>query len=425
MTHCSVRTIELIFKHRNIPRKFCVTLETMASTTDKAALLTLPLEIRSQILHHVFAGSNDNPDSGDGHISTHPFHSGIRRSNHQYKKKHTDTSIICVCRQLQLEGENILYSNATLRLVGNNYTKLVAGMDSNICKRHQRLIGSIHMDSWNPVYPEDSPFCSWKELIYLISKDFMSLRSLLLSITTSYCEELSENDPRYATHKPDDPLTCAGDLSESLQPLHAIQGLTYFKIECEESLMDLDPALATALTTYQPPFTRQGSFRFLALPREIRDMMYRHMIIPSNRAVHPYLAPGVDGTTKNIIPLFQTCQKIYMEAEVVLYSEAIFSFCSYEPGQEVEIFCSSRNARQLGLIRRMYIRKRGRKGDESTWSEELISYFTPFMENNPQIEYEIGFPENGAEYHSCYRDFYLRREREKCYLIWQDDIYDP
>ena len=73
-----------------------------------------------------------------------------------------------------------------------------------------------------------------------------------------------------------------------------------------------------------------GHFPFLRLNRKVRDLIYREVLLPHNKRLHPYVNPAwYDQTTCNIIPLFLTCKHIHEEAEALLYEEAVF--CSPIP----------------------------------------------------------------------------------------------
>ena len=68
-----------------------------------------------------------------------------------------------------------------------------------------------------------------------------------------------------------------------------------------------------------------GSFPFLRLGRSIRDRIYRYILLPPSKRVHPYIKSWYDLTTRAIFPVFLTCKQMHDEAESVLYGQGIFT----------------------------------------------------------------------------------------------------
>ncbi|KAI9887389.1 MAG: hypothetical protein M1823_000814 [Watsoniomyces obsoletus] len=106
------------------------------------------------------------------------------------------------------------------------------------------------------------------------------------------------------------------------------------------------------------------SFRFLDLPREIRLMIYRHLlrrrihaqeVLMHARSELPFRSITDDG--RPIYPaILRTCQQVHQEASRVLYGESIFTTPSvglyFTPPPLIQRFFSQRN---LALVRQLEI----------------------------------------------------------------------
>ncbi|KAF3922602.1 hypothetical protein AA313_de0205553 [Arthrobotrys entomopaga] len=68
-------------------------------------------------------------------------------------------------------------------------------------------------------------------------------------------------------------------------------------------------------------------FSFLSLPRELRDEIYRHLVVsePPCRPVSVTSNDLPDVFQRRNLSIFRTCRQIYEEAEKVFYSENIFT----------------------------------------------------------------------------------------------------
>ena len=63
----------------------------------------------------------------------------------------------------------------------------------------------------------------------------------------------------------------------------------------------------------------------MRLESTIRERIYRHVLLPPDKRIHPYIKPWYDSTTRNVLPLFLTCKQNHQEALYVLYGKAIFT----------------------------------------------------------------------------------------------------
>ena len=83
--------------------------------------------------------------------------------------------------------------------------------------------------------------------------------------------------------------------------------------------------LTVSATSWQDSCTPLAIFPILNLPPAIRKRIYRHIMLPANKQLHPYIKSWYDETTRNAVPLLLTCRLIREEAEDVLYGSAVFT----------------------------------------------------------------------------------------------------
>ena len=83
--------------------------------------------------------------------------------------------------------------------------------------------------------------------------------------------------------------------------------------------------LTVSATSRQDLYTPLAIFPILNLPLAIRSRIYRHILLPANKQLHPYIKSWYDETTRNAAPLLLTCRLIREEAEDVLYGSAVFT----------------------------------------------------------------------------------------------------
>ena len=83
--------------------------------------------------------------------------------------------------------------------------------------------------------------------------------------------------------------------------------------------------LTESATSRQDLYTPLSTFPILDLPPAIRSRIYRHILLPANKQLHPYIKSWYNETTRNAVPLLLTCRLIREEAEDVLYGSAVFT----------------------------------------------------------------------------------------------------
>lgn len=101
-----------------------------------------------------------------------------------------------------------------------------------------------------------------------------------------------------------------------------------------------------------------SSFPFLKLPFEVRCRIYRLILLPANKQIHPYIKSWYDQTTRSVIPLFLTCRQIHQEAEDILYGCAIFSSSEQKYTELLFKFFTRLEPRLLKKIRYLKVNDR-------------------------------------------------------------------
>ena len=127
-----------------------------------------------------------------------------------------------------------------------------------------------------------------------------------------YCTRISKKSPWLGRQISPRPIQ-----SESFDSLAIVQKL---KARLEKSSQR-----ELSRPCRQKPFRFYSPFRLLDLPGPIRIHIFRHVVLPPNRRIHPYIKSWYDKTTRNAVPLLLTCRKIRKEAEEVLYRDTIFT----------------------------------------------------------------------------------------------------
>lgn len=80
---------------------------------------------------------------------------------------------------------------------------------------------------------------------------------------------------------------------------------------------------AVSSSTIRPPLV--FPFRFLDLPRELRDMVYRDLALPFDKRVHVGIRSWYDKTTRDAYNVSLSCYQLHFEISSILYNEAIFA----------------------------------------------------------------------------------------------------
>ena len=125
--------------------------------------------------------------------------------------------------------------------------------------------------------------------------------------------------------------------------------------------------------------------RFLDLPLELREQVYRLTTLPPDNTNHPYIRSWYDPETCNIIPLFLTCRQLHKEAEETFYSSATFASSIERYDNRFLEFLKTRGLTIRAQIR--YIRIL----THPSLSFELVAYLAAEM---PHVKLTYVFPEH-------------------------------
>ncbi|MCJ1252433.1 hypothetical protein MMC24_000239 [Lignoscripta atroalba] len=299
-------------------------------------LLDLPREVRDQILGEVFFPGENDPDDFEqdnfGLAST-----AVRQifpydtDSHRHPK--FDVAVIRTCRQLQDEAEAILYGTSSWNLMYQDWcdrVKLSYEFFEKFPKRLRRHIRRVERKCYSEPYWNTISIHDWTMFMAFLARECPNLQSLKLWGPGDGREgrlwvQSCQRDKTWVkatlqigglAHF-DIPVINGGVIYD--YPEFKDDFLPWLK-SCLQRPSELSSANITAGRS-----DSNSTFRFLDLPRELRHRIYRNLLLPPNRRIHPYIKPWFDQTTKNVIPLLLTCKTIQNEAEGVLYGEGVFT----------------------------------------------------------------------------------------------------
>ena len=99
------------------------------------------------------------------------------------------------------------------------------------------------------------------------------------------------------------------------QPLAADEGVNLFPCVKPDALKDPQPRILRENDQKSAADSRGVKpSPFFKIDAKIRDKIYRMVLLPPKKRIHPYIKPWFDLTTKNLISLFLTCKQIHQEA---------------------------------------------------------------------------------------------------------------
>jgi hypothetical protein len=305
-----------------------------------------------------------------------------------------DVSILRTCRQLQQEGEDILYHNLKFTL-STDRLKFLETLGRS--QRSRILHLSITNLDLTDTLVSEMPLCEWKYLMYFIGEHCNSLQTLELELDIA---ELSISDGVWEKF---------GTQSEFAQALLHIRGLSYFQVHLSAQNIYFPPdrcavynqvypwlklqLTSTGLNSEVFPIDSRSdlntAFPFLKLPVPIQRRILQLAALPKSQVIHPCLNPAVDGT--NALSLLLTCRSISLEAEKIIYEQAIFSACSTMYQRDFKEFLRKRTPRQRGLMKRFYCRHLDHWNDR-TFDRRLRSQFPNLVDLEGGTRSEIDHP---------------------------------
>lgn len=305
---------------------------------------------------------------------------GVKPTANQFNKpvNRYPLAIFRVCRSIQAEAEAFFYGSVSVNLMGGQVRKEIASWEwlSRLPRRQRRLIRRVEhfcfTSTSTSTRQKGDTGCSlfdWSLFMKMLANECTALQSLKLWVHSDQQEydwlaRASETDPwinalfqlenlqnllefdmpgirpftiqqsecPYTSYIPD--LTqwteCFRILpwlqrEKPLRPLqsgpadHAsIVSVIKARLECRtsRSMVPNKPRISPDV---------MSSFPILKLPAIVRARIYRHLLLPSNKLLYPYIGSWYDETTRTAVPLLLTCRQIREEAEEVLYGEAVFT----------------------------------------------------------------------------------------------------
>ena len=176
-----------------------------------------------------------------------------------------------------------------------------------------------------------------------------------------------------------------------VRPLLGLKHLRCLKITCGEPrhvpqyTVRIDPRVISTSCGSQLLENARTFHRFLDLPLELREQVYRLTTLPSDNTNHPYIRSWYDSETHNIIPLFLTCRRLHKEAEETFYSSATFASSIERYDNRFLEFLKTRGPTIRAQIR--YIRILA----HPNLSFELVAYLAAEM---PHVNLTYVFPKH-------------------------------
>ena len=291
------------------------------------------------------------------------------RDTPQYKSPtRFSLSIFRVSRTIQEEAEAVFYGSASFNLMGGQFWNVISSWAwlSQLPRRYRRLIRHIEHFSFTSrsincrrrAGDISHSFFDWSVFMQLLAQECRSLQSLRLWLMSDTQEfewlanarktdpwvqallllqdlpdfrnfDMPGIRPRWYPEFENVDLRQYNkpwlDERRSARPVQSAPAenasiVGWLKSRLEHNRHPKAPLASPQISS--KPFS---SFPIFRLPRSIRDLIYRHLLLPSNKRLHPYIGSWYDQSTQNAVPLFRSCRGVRCEAEEVLYGQAIFT----------------------------------------------------------------------------------------------------
>lgn len=307
-------------------------------------LLTLPREVRDHILGELFfPGEKELPSFSQDSLGLAPTaHRQIwPYDTNPQRKPRFCVAVLRTCRQLQDEAEEVLYGTSSFNLMYQDWADPVKQsyeFFERLPKRLRRRVRRVERKCYSRPYQRSISLVDWKLFMTFLARECPQLHSLKL---------WGPGDPY------EGPLwvgTCRQD-EEWVQAMLQIKTLRFFDIPAirgsviynypefrdnflpwlKRQMVQQPPASCITVAADEshprPASTMLSNtpFRFLDLPRSIRNAIYTAVLLPSSHRIHPTIKPWYDTTTLNLVPLLLTSRQLYAEASALLSAEAIFT----------------------------------------------------------------------------------------------------
>jgi len=354
-----------------------VRLAMMADSVRACSLLDTPREIRDHIIGEVLFPGEAQPidliQNTRGTASTavrqiHPYNTD------EDKKPRFDVAIIRTCRQLQHEAEAVLYGSSSWNLMYEDWLdhdKVSYDFFEKLPRRLRKLIQRVERKCYSEPYWNCISLYDWKLFMTFLARECPNLHSLRLwgpgdrvegPPWVRSCNKNGEwvkailqikslryfDIPvipggviyDYAEFRDDFLPWLKSNITIARPALHKLhtQGLPIGALDFQDhyhsvrghqpkanSLRNHSHSLSSPSEDALVPDQRNKTFPFLRLERSVRDLIYRHTLLPPGKRVHPYIKSWYDLTTRAVLPVFLTCKQLHNEAEVVLYAGGIFT----------------------------------------------------------------------------------------------------
>ena len=389
------------------PLPISETTEPTEVVCSASPFLSLPQEIRDTILGEVFfPGEKERKGFEQDYLGLattavrqiFPYDTDTRR------RPRFDVSVIRTCRQLQEEAEAVLYSTSSWNLMYQDWSqedrvKWSYEVFERFPKRIRRLICKVERKCYSEPYDMSISLYDWQLFMTFLAQECPNLHSLKLWGPGDRAEgrpwvENCTRENRWvqailqivSLREFDIPVIRGGVIYGF--PEFRDDFLPWLKSSLTQRSVTSQPELEPAPSTFES-HEYDRAFRFLDLPREVRDMIYRYILLPPSRRIHPYIKSWYDKDTQNANFLFLTCKQVREESESILYDEGVFTaptgkyqikllkmiraYSMTTRSQDLESWEPRFNKRQVGMIRHLRINLRAFS------KHPLISFAARFM----------------------------------------------
>ena len=156
-------------------------------SSSASTFLTLPREVRDQIIGELFFPTEKEARKFEqdrlglaptARRQIFPFHPD------PWRRPKFDVAILRVCRQLQFEGEAVLYGSSSFNLMYDDWSfhrpRLSYQLFDGFPERLRRLIQRVERKCYSASYRQSIPFSEWDAFMRFLAEECPSLHSLRL-----------------------------------------------------------------------------------------------------------------------------------------------------------------------------------------------------------------------------------------------------
>ncbi|KAL9609110.1 MAG: hypothetical protein Q9167_006106 [Letrouitia subvulpina] len=311
----------------------------MSQSPTVPSLLNLPREIRDAILGEVlfppkrelFDGvHNSSFVSRPGGRYIFPY---ARRRKGKKVNSSIEVAVTRSCNQIQREAEELLYGSSTWILMHrdgwaepmrHSYEFFEA-----LPRRLRNLVRRVECRAYSSLHPKSISLFDWTLFMTFLSRECSNLHTLKLWGP----EDPSEAQSWIGQCNEDQAWVRAMLQIKSLKCFHLLvvdDSNAYNMADFREVFLPwLRHSMIGAHLTVESVETKKQdigqSFPFLKLDPNIRNQVYKELLFPRNRRIHPFVKSWYDYGSRHLTPLSLVCKAIQHEVKELFYDQAIFT----------------------------------------------------------------------------------------------------